>query len=102
MVSFAHRTPRPLTAAVACLLLVVAGCGPTERKIKVAPLPVGDDHQVLWTHNMIGSVIAGPAIARDGNVLASSTDGTLYALDAATGQTNWDFHANGAFGGVST
>jgi hypothetical protein len=41
-----------------------------------------------WSFDTDGYITASPAIA-DGVVYISSTDGFLYAIDAATGQANW-------------
>ncbi len=43
-----------------------------------------------WSFETDGFIAASPAVA-DGVVYISSTDGYLYAIDAATGRANWSF-----------
>ena len=49
---------------------------------------------VKWKYHTNGAVISSPAMA-DGIVYAGSTDGNLYAVDAATGTLHWKYTTRG-------
>jgi outer membrane protein assembly factor BamB len=60
------------------------------------------DQRVAWTHPTGGPVRSGAAISGDGATLyIGSDDGTVYALDAATGQLAQKFPVGGAVSGVT-
>ena len=47
-----------------------------------------------WFHTTNWAVTASPVVA-NGTVYIGSTDGTMYALDAVTGASKWQFSTNG-------
>ena len=60
------------------------------------------DQRVAWTHQTGGPVPSGAAISGDGVTLyIGSDDGTVYALDAATGRTTQRYPVGGAVSGVT-
>jgi outer membrane protein assembly factor BamB len=60
------------------------------------------DQRVAWTHQTGGPVRSGAAISVDGGTLyIGSDDGTVYALDAATGRQAGAFRTRGAVSGVT-
>ncbi|MBQ8486016.1 MAG: PQQ-binding-like beta-propeller repeat protein [Bacteroidaceae bacterium] len=56
---------------------------------------------VAWTASLGKAVKAAPAVTSDGVVYALVDGGTLYALDAATGNTKWSVVQSGNAGGVA-
>ena len=60
------------------------------------------DQRVAWTHPTGGPVRSGAAISVDGGTLyIGSDDGTVYALDAASGRATGTFRTGGAVSGVT-
>ena len=60
------------------------------------------DQRVAWTYPTGGPVRSGAAISGDGATLyIGSDDGTVYALDAATGRRTGTYPAGGAVSGVA-
>jgi outer membrane protein assembly factor BamB len=55
---------------------------------------VPDLHGVKWAFKTGGRVYSSPAVA-DGVVFVGSTDGNLYAVDAAAGTQKWKFTTRG-------
>src|SRR5712671_6699947 len=51
-------------------------------------------HGVKWKFNTGGRVYSSPAVA-DGAVFVGSSDGNLYAVDAAAGTLKWKFTTRG-------
>jgi outer membrane protein assembly factor BamB len=51
-------------------------------------------HGVRWKFKTRGRVYSSPAVA-GGVVFVGSTDGNLYAIDAATGAERWKFATQG-------
>jgi len=93
----AYRSSAALTAG-----LVIVG----SRGRAVEALAVGDGMRV-WRHPMRGRVDASPIVVRttgpDGGeregVVVADTAGTVVLLDAATGESLWEFDAGGGFSG---
>ena len=50
--------------------------------------------ELRWRYETDGSIVASPAVA-DGRVYTGSTDGYVYALDAASGARGWRFRTGG-------
>lgn len=50
-----------------------------------------EDPAIHWTFETGDSIWGSPAVT-DGSLFIGSTDGTLYALDAETGDDLWSFH----------
>jgi outer membrane protein assembly factor BamB len=60
------------------------------------------DQRVAWTYPTGGPVRSGAAISGDGTTLyIGSDDGTVYALDAATGRPTQTYPVGGAVSGVA-
>lgn len=53
---------------------------------------------VAWRRQLGGNVTPGPVLGADGTVYAASNAGVLYALNPATGATEWTFDAHGTYG----
>jgi eukaryotic-like serine/threonine-protein kinase len=51
-------------------------------------------HGVLWKFKTAGQVYSSPILA-DGVVFVGSTDGSLYAIEAASGRQKWKFATKG-------
>ena len=51
-------------------------------------------HGVRWKFKTLGRVYSSPAVA-GGVVFVGSTDGNVYAIDAATGAQRWKFATQG-------
>nr|WP_306765352.1 PQQ-binding-like beta-propeller repeat protein [Solirubrobacter soli] len=52
----------------------------------------------MFARALEGAVVPGPALARDGSVLAASNAGILHALDPRTGHDRWTFDGSGPYG----
>lgn len=109
--SRAHRLPRLAITLVLLLSIILPGVAiahvaaqdedttdiamfrgnPARTGELPGPGPDLNDAIVLhWTFYTDGNITASPAVA-DGVVYISSTDGFLYAIDAATGYPNWTY-----------
>jgi outer membrane protein assembly factor BamB len=53
---------------------------------------------IRWQRKLGANATAGPVIGVDESVITASNDGVLNALDPATGDTRWQFDAQGSFG----
>lgn len=60
----------------------------------VAASQLPDNPQLLWTFQA-GDMIESTAAVVDGTVYIGALDGSLYAIDAQTGEKRWTYQANG-------
>jgi outer membrane protein assembly factor BamB len=83
------------SAAIACDLVIVGSRGKAVEAFSCA------DGTRKWRHPMRGKVDASPIVAatEGGRLVALVADsaGKIVALDAATGETAWEFDAGGGF-----
>ena len=57
-----------------------------------ATVPKKDEFQgVKWTTATLGSIVASPLLTPTGQIVVGSFDSGVYALDAASGNSNWRF-----------
>lgn len=97
MPSTARATSHLIASLCVCLALPAARRqpsasfrgGPAHAGVYDGPAPTSID-RVRWRVRTEGLVIGSPAVA-NGVVYVGSTDGRLYALDAATGRQRWTF-----------
>ncbi|MFJ4983314.1 PQQ-binding-like beta-propeller repeat protein [Streptomyces sp. NPDC088732] len=97
-----RRARRLVTACAALLLTAGAGVGVAAwvgggdhgRGDRHDPVGAGKKPQVkqVWAVSLGEKVSARPVVA-GGTVYAGGEDGTVYALDAATGRTKWSYGA---------
>lgn len=119
------RTPLPLTGVLLAIAVLLTGCAaadppapPGLKGIGDLPKPasawpaaqydarhssgtpaVGPQHgTIAWTARIDGDLTPGPVIGTDGSVLQASHNGTLTAVDPATGKPRWTYDAGGGYG----
>jgi outer membrane protein assembly factor BamB len=86
--------------AVACLvtaLTVLSGRPGTPTRPRASATPAAPSATVRWTYDSGYAVVSGPAVA-GGTVYVGFSDGTVSALDAATGRLRWADTTEGAVG----
>ena len=96
----AHRC-MPATFLILVLLLSIANTtlgnwvsfrgNPQLTGVADSELP--DNPQLLWTFQA-GDMIESTAAVVDGTVYVGALDGTLYAIDAETGEKKWTYQTN--------
>ncbi len=95
------------TLALCALIAVPAGAAPAEPPAMFRGDAAGTGTQraaaAAWIASVrftfdAGSPIRSSPVARAGILYVGGSDGTLHALDAATGALRWRFHAGGAIG----
>src|SRR3982751_7051999 len=83
-----------LSALVSICLVVCAGSAQTTFHGNLARTGAFESagpkqlHGIKWEFKTKGAIIGSPAIA-NGIVYIGSTDGSMYAVDQATGQQKW-------------
>jgi len=84
--------------AVACLvtaLAVISGRPGTSSRPCASAAPAAPSATVRWINDTGYDIASGPAVT-GGTVYVGSSDGTVYALDAATGSVRWTYTTAGS------
>ena len=98
------RDHRGTKAFIICALLLLASTvsfgnwasfrgNPQLTGVADSQLP--ENPQLLWTFQ-VGDMIESTATVVDGTVYVGALNGTLYALDAQTGEKKWTYQVEGA------
>lgn len=77
-----HFNPRHLAVIAVGASIAIIGLG------AAASIVPGLSHNSTWTYNLPGSVRYGPVVAGS-SIFIGGSDGTVYALAAATGHLHW-------------
>jgi outer membrane protein assembly factor BamB len=84
-----------------CFFVAVSAAQETQSAFRGGPAHLGvydaqaPKHVALkWAFPTHGAIVSSPAVA-NGTVFFGSTDGNLYAVEAATGKLRWKFDAHG-------
>jgi outer membrane protein assembly factor BamB len=56
-------------------------------------LALGNDGTLNWSYDLGAPVVASPLVGNDGRLYIAAQDGTLSALDAASGALRWQYNA---------
>lgn len=72
---------------------VFVGCFGEDQGHLVAHERADGTHR--WSFNPPGSWLVGQPVATDGVVYVGTSEGIIYAIDAVSGETQWEFDAGG-------
>lgn len=97
--TYRHRTAPLFSICVLLLFIAHATFGNwasfrgNPQLTGVADSQLSENPQLLWTFQA-GDMIESTAAVVDGTVYVGALDGTLYAIDAQTGEKRWTYQAN--------